>query len=97
MKQDKKLKVYTMSLMSKLNDDHLLDRVLHYISKIDKNTISGGTAMNSKTIYNKVHINENGFYFVKNGRRYIHLRVDVIQHHLVVVGCLHKYILNMDT
>jgi hypothetical protein len=40
-----------MSLKPKLNDDHLLNRLYHCISKIDKNTITGTAEMRYKARY----------------------------------------------
>ena len=71
MKQNKQLRVHTMSLKPKLNDDHLLNRLYHCISKIDKNTITSTAEMKYKTMYNEVHVDEKWFYLVKDGGRYI--------------------------
>jgi hypothetical protein len=71
MKMEKKLRVHTMSLKPKLNDDHLLNRRYHSISKIDKNTITSTAEMKYKTMYNEVHVDEKWFYLVKDGGRYI--------------------------
>jgi hypothetical protein len=60
-----------MSLKPKLNDDHLLNRLYHCISKIDKNTITGTAELKYKTMHNEVHVDEKWFYLVKDGGRYI--------------------------
>jgi hypothetical protein len=66
MKKEKKLRVYTMSLKPKLNDDHYLNRCLyHCISKIDRNTINGVTGLKYKTFYNEVHVDEKWFFLVR--------------------------------
>jgi hypothetical protein len=65
MKQQKQLRVHTMSLKPKLNDDHLLNRLYHCNSKIDKNTITGTVKLKYKTMYNEVHVDEKWFYLVK--------------------------------
>jgi hypothetical protein len=67
MKKEKKLSIYTMSLKPKLNDDHLLNRLYHCISKIDKNNITSTAEMKYKTMYNEVHVDEKWFYLVKDG------------------------------
>jgi hypothetical protein len=70
MKKEKKLRVYTMSLKPKLNNDHYLNRLYHCISKIDQNTINGVTGLKYKTFYNDVHVDEKWFYLVQDGGRY---------------------------
>ena len=59
-----------MSLKPKLNDHHLLDRLYHCISKIDKNTLHASTGMRYKTMYNEIHLDEKWFYLVKDGGRF---------------------------
>jgi hypothetical protein len=71
MKKEKKLRVYTMSLKPKLNNDHYLNRLYHHcISKIDRNTINGVTGLKYKTFYNEVHVDEKWFFLVQDGGRY---------------------------
>jgi hypothetical protein len=65
MEQQKKLRVHTMSLKPKLNDDYLLYQLHQCLSKIDKNTISGTTGMKYKTMYDEVHIDDKWCYLVK--------------------------------
>jgi hypothetical protein len=48
-KKQNKLRVPPMSLKAKLNDNHLLNRLCHCVSKIDENTITGATGMKYKT------------------------------------------------
>jgi hypothetical protein len=67
MKDKKQLRVHTMSLKPKLNDDHLLNRLYHCMSKIDKNTITSTDEMKYKTMYNEFHVHEKWFYLVKDG------------------------------
>jgi hypothetical protein len=66
MKKEKKLRVYTMSLKKKLNNDHYLNRLYHCISKIDGNTINGVNGLKYKTFYNEVHVDEKWFYLVQD-------------------------------
>jgi len=70
MKKDNKLKVHTMALKPKLNDDHFLNRLHHCIAKIDRNTINAATGLKYKTMYNEVHVDEKWFFLVKDGGRY---------------------------
>ncbi|KAG7361902.1 hypothetical protein IV203_025568 [Nitzschia inconspicua] len=60
MKQSKKLKVHTMALKPKLNDDHRLNRLFHCIAKNDKNTINSVAEMTFKSMYNEIHMMKNG-------------------------------------
>lgn len=71
MKQSKKLKVHTMALKPKLNDDHRLNRLFHCIAKIDKNTINSVAEMTFKSMYNEIHIDEKWFFLVRDGLRCI--------------------------
>ncbi|KAG7365642.1 hypothetical protein IV203_025083 [Nitzschia inconspicua] len=71
MKQSKKLKVHTMALKPKLNDDHRLNRLFHCIAKIDKNTINSVAEMTFKRMYNEIHIDEKWFFLVRDGLRCI--------------------------
>jgi hypothetical protein len=70
MKKEEKIRAHTMSLKPKLNDDHLLNRLYHCISKIDRNTVQAATGMKYKTMYNEVHVDEKWFYLVRDGGRY---------------------------
>jgi hypothetical protein len=70
MKKEKKLRVYTMSLKPKLNDDHYLNCLYHCISKIDRNTINGVTGLKYKMFYNEVHVDQKWFFLVQDGGRY---------------------------
>jgi hypothetical protein len=70
MKKEKKLRVYTISLKPKLNDDHYLNRLYHCISKVDRNTINRVTGLKYKTFYNEVHVNEKWFFLVQDGGQY---------------------------
>ncbi|KAG7344232.1 hypothetical protein IV203_022240 [Nitzschia inconspicua] len=71
MKQSKKLKVHTMALKPKLNDDHRLNRLFHCIAKNDKNTINSVAEMTFKSMYNEIHIDEKWFFLVRDGLRCI--------------------------
>lgn len=70
LKREDKLKVHTMALKPKLNDDHYLNRLHHCIAKIDRNTINAATGLKYKTMYNEVHVDEKWFFLVKDGGRY---------------------------
>jgi hypothetical protein len=70
MKKEKKLRVYTMSLKPKLNDDHYLNCLYHCISKINRNTINDVTGLKYKTFYNEVRVDEKWFFLVQDGGRY---------------------------
>jgi hypothetical protein len=70
-KQEKKLRVSTLSSKLKLNNDHLYSWMYHCISKIDKNTITGTTSMKWQNMYNEVHTDEKWFYLVKIQERTI--------------------------
>jgi hypothetical protein len=80
MKKEKKLRVYTMSLKPKLNDDHYLNHLYHCISnKIDRNTINGVTGLKYNTFYNEVHVDEKWFYLVvQDGGRYYLVTADEV-------------------
>jgi hypothetical protein len=84
MKKEKKLRVYTMSLKPKLNDEHYLNRLYHCISKINRNTINGVTGLKYKIFYNEVHVDEKWFFLVQDGGRY-YLTADEAPRHTISV------------
>jgi PII-like signaling protein len=53
MKKQKKLKVYTVSLKPKLTDEHVVNRFVQCIEKMDGSTINGATVMKFKTMLMK--------------------------------------------
>ncbi|KAG7367330.1 hypothetical protein IV203_030001 [Nitzschia inconspicua] len=71
MTKQKELKVHTMTLKPKLNDDHLLNRLFHCISKIDRNAINSLTGMTFKSMFNEIHVDEKWFYLLQNKQRCI--------------------------
>jgi hypothetical protein len=84
MKKEQKLRVCSMSLKPKLNDDHFFNTLYHCISKIGKNTISDANGMKYKTMYNEVHI-EKQFYLVRDGGRHI-LTADEVNYPTVTLS-----------
>jgi hypothetical protein len=70
MKQEKKLKVHTMSFSPTLNNDHLLNQLYHCIPKVDHNAITAANGMKYNTLQLEVHINDKWFLLVEYGGQY---------------------------
>jgi hypothetical protein len=80
MKMKKITRDHTMPVKPKLNNDHLLKRLYHCISKIYQKTITGATEMKYMTMHNEVYVDEKWFYLVQDGEQYILTAYEYVAH-----------------
>jgi hypothetical protein len=64
MKKEKQIKIFTMSLKPKLNNEHCSKHLYHCLSKNDRNTLTGVSGLKFKTFYNEVHVDEKWLFYL---------------------------------